>query len=77
MNLKSIVEIIQIVVSVLLIVSVLLQQRGSGLGGLFGGGDEQGEFYHKRRGFETLIFRSTIVLAALLFLSSIAIFLLS
>jgi preprotein translocase subunit SecG len=75
MSIKNIIEIIQIIVSILLVIAVLLQQRGSGLGGIFGGG--QGEFYHKRRGFETLVFRSTIVLAALLFLSSIAIFFLS
>jgi len=75
MSIKNIVEIIQIIVSILLVIAVLLQQRGSGLGGIFGGG--QGDFYHKRRGFETLIFRSTIVLSILLFLSSITIFLLS
>ena len=75
MSIKNIIEIIQIIVSILLVIAVLLQQRGSGLGGIFGGG--QGEFYHKRRGFETLVFRSTIILATLLFLSSIAIFFLS
>ncbi len=51
--------IIQIVVSVLLIVSILLQNRAEGLGSLFGGG---GEIFRTKRGFEKFLYNGTIVL---------------
>lgn len=54
--------IIQIMVPSLLIVLILLQQRGTALGGAFGGG---GESYSKRRGLEKKIFWTTVVLGAL------------
>ncbi|MDD4995864.1 MAG: preprotein translocase subunit SecG [Patescibacteria group bacterium] len=55
----KILNIIQIIISVLLIVSVLLQQRGSGLSSAFGG---SGEGYHTKRGLEKIIFSATIIL---------------
>jgi protein translocase SecG subunit len=55
----STISIIQIIISVLLIVAILLQERSSGLSGVFGGNSE---FYHTRRGLERIIFWSTIVL---------------
>ncbi|MBU4369462.1 preprotein translocase subunit SecG [Patescibacteria group bacterium] len=56
----NLLSIIQMVVAVLLVVCILLQQRGSGLGGLLGGG---GEGYHTKRGLEKTIFTATIILA--------------
>lgn len=55
-----------VVVSLALIVMVLLQSRGAGLGGL-GGGDFGGSGYHVRRGVERLIFNITIGLSVLFF----------
>jgi protein translocase SecG subunit len=55
----KIITIIQIVVSVLLMVSVLLQNRGSGLSAAFGG-DFGG--YYTKRGMEKFLFYSSIVL---------------
>jgi len=55
----SALSIIQIVVSLLLIVAILLQERSSGLSGIFGG---DSDFYHTRRGLEKIVFWSTIVL---------------
>jgi preprotein translocase subunit SecG len=52
----------QIIISIFLIVTVLLQQRGSGLSGVFGG---EGNFYRTKRGFERLLFIATIVLVVL------------
>ena len=52
--------IIQIIISVALVVAVLLQTKGSGLGGIFGG---QGAVYTSRRGVEKTIFNVTIGLA--------------
>ena len=51
-----------IVVAVLLIISILLQQRGSGLGAAFGG---EGNVYMAKRGAEKLIFYASIVLSIL------------
>ena len=53
-------NIIQIAVSVLLIISVLLQQRGAGLGSMFGGQDD---VYRTKRGFEKFLSAATIILA--------------
>lgn len=59
----------QIIVSVLLIVFILLQERTSGLSGLFGG---EGGFYQTRRGLEKIIFWGTIILAILFVALAIA-----
>lgn len=55
-------QISQIIVSLVLITSILLQQRGSGLGSAFGGG---GEFYGTLRGIQRKIFFVTIIFGAL------------
>ncbi len=65
------VQIAQLIVSVLLIVAIILQNRGSGLGGIFGG---EGNIYRTKRGVEKGLFIATIVLAVLFF--AIAIWLL-
>ena len=62
MFMSTIISIIQIILSVLLIAAILLQQRGSGLSGAFGG---QGGVYYQRRGLEKILFWVTIVLSAL------------
>jgi len=56
------VTIAQTILGILLIIAVLLQQRGSGLSGSFGG---DGMTYSTRRGAEKIIFNGTIVLAIL------------
>lgn len=56
--------IAQLVIAILLSVSILIQQQGSGLGGAFG---SDGNSYRSRRGIEKWIFRSTIILAILFF----------
>jgi len=56
--------IIQIIISVALVTAVLLQTKGSGLGGIFGG---QGAVYTSRRGVEKTIFNVTIGLAVAFF----------
>ena len=56
--------IIAIVLSILLVASVLLQQRGSSLGGAFGG-DNFSSAFQKRRGAELFLFKFTIVIAIL------------
>ena len=55
-------NIVLIVVAILLIISILLQQRGSGLGSAFGG---EGNVYMAKRGAEKIIFYASIVLSIL------------
>ncbi len=66
----------EIILSILLIVGIVLQQRGATLGGAFGGDNFASTFY-KRRGAEKFLFNATIVIAVLLMLAAIANFLLA
>ncbi len=61
---RTILPYAQIILSVLLIVAILLQQRGSSIGGAFGG-DNFSAAYHKRRGAELFLFRLSVVVAIL------------
>jgi preprotein translocase subunit SecG len=63
------IQITQIIVSVLLIVVILLQSRGTGLSGVFGGSSN---VFQTKRGIEKTLFMITIVLAVLFFGLSIA-----
>lgn len=55
-----------IVVSVAMVLVIILQSRGAGLGGL-SGGDFGGGGYHVRRGIERLLFNLTIGLSVVFF----------
>lgn len=57
--------IIQIIVAATLITLILLQAKGGGLGGVFGG---EGGMYRTRRGVEKTLFQATIVLSVVFFL---------
>ncbi|OGZ61268.1 MAG: preprotein translocase subunit SecG [Candidatus Spechtbacteria bacterium RIFCSPLOWO2_02_FULL_38_8] len=59
---RTILLVTQIVVSVALVASILLQKRGAGLGGAFGGG---GSTYYQKRGAEKILYYATIVLSFL------------
>jgi preprotein translocase subunit SecG len=59
----------QLIVSIALIFAILLQARGSGLGGTFGG---DSAVYRSRRGIERRLWQFTIVLIALFSLFSLA-----
>jgi preprotein translocase subunit SecG len=69
MNIRLILNIAQIVVSILLIAAVLMQQRGTGLSATFGG---EGNIYRTKRGIEKALFIVTIVLAIIFFAIAIA-----
>jgi preprotein translocase subunit SecG len=66
---RQFLTIFQIAVSLLLILTILLQEKGVGLSAAFGGG---GEFYRSRRGLDKILFVATVVLALLFIGSSIA-----
>ncbi len=63
------------ILSILLVVGIVLQQRGATLGGAFGGDNFASTFY-KRRGAEKFLFNATIVIAVLLVAIAILNFLL-
>jgi protein translocase SecG subunit len=58
----KIINIAEIIVALVLIVSILLQNRGSGLSGTFGG-DFGG--YYTKRGMEKFLFVFSIILSSL------------
>lgn len=62
MNKNLILEVIMIGSAALMILAILLQQRGASLGAGFGG---SGELYTTRRGIDKNLFDATIVLAVL------------
>jgi preprotein translocase subunit SecG len=68
-DVASYLQIVQTIISVCLIVAVLLQVKGQGLGGIFGGSDSG--IYKTRRGAERTLFNLTIVLVVLFFLFSL------
>ncbi|MCA9364259.1 preprotein translocase subunit SecG [Candidatus Kaiserbacteria bacterium] len=61
---RTILPYAQIILSILLVAAILLQQRGSSLGGAFGG-DNWSATYHKRRGAELFLFRFSIFVGIL------------
>ena len=65
----------EITLSILLIVGIVLQQRGATLGGAFGGDNFASTFY-KRRGAEKFLFNATVGIAVILVLAAVANFLL-
>lgn len=69
MAIAGVLPYIQVVLSVLLIASILLQQTGAALGGAFGG-DNFSAGYHTRRGSEKVLFYASILLGTLLAVSA-------
>ncbi|TMB54949.1 MAG: preprotein translocase subunit SecG [Chloroflexi bacterium] len=58
----------QMILAIALIAVILLQQRGTGLGGAFGG---EVTAYRSRRGIERTLFRMTILIAVLFVIFSL------
>ena len=61
---EQIYNIAQLVLSILLIIVILLQQKGSGLSGVFGGSSN---IYSTKRGVDKFLFYGTIVLSIIFF----------
>ncbi|MFH1089854.1 MAG: preprotein translocase subunit SecG [Candidatus Uhrbacteria bacterium] len=66
---ENILNISQAVLALVLIICILLQARGTGLGAAFGG---SGNVYRTKRGVEKKLFQATIVVAILFFGVSLA-----
>ncbi|MCD8561513.1 preprotein translocase subunit SecG [Candidatus Saccharibacteria bacterium] len=69
MSIDAILQIIMIGSGILMIVAILLQQRGATLGAGFG---SSGELYTSRRGVDKNLFEATIVLAVIFVVSILA-----
>lgn len=67
-------KILQLTIAIGLILSILLQNRGGGLSGIFGGGG--GNVFMAKRGLDKILFVSTIVLSVTFFSLALVIILL-
>jgi protein translocase SecG subunit len=67
--LHTILKYSQVIVSIFLSITILIQNRSSGLSSTFGG---QGAITTTKRGAEKVVFRSTIVLAVIFVLLALA-----
>lgn len=65
---QLLLPLIQIIVSILLVASILLQQRGAGLGMAFGG---DSNVFRTKRGVEKGLFYASIGLSILFFVTAI------
>ena len=69
MNIDNILQIVTVVSAVLMILAILLQQRGASLGAGFG---SSGELFTTRRGIDKNLFEVTVILAVIFVLSILA-----
>lgn len=67
---KDALLIAQIILSIIIVISILLQAQGTGLGAAWGGG---GETYHTKRGVEKVVYYLTMVSLVLFTIVSISI----
>ena len=65
---EDVLSVIQIVLAVALVLTILMQVKGGGLGGIFGQADS---VYRTRRGLERRLFQGTIVLVVIFIITSI------
>ena len=60
--------VVQMISGILMIIAILLQQRGSGLGSAFGG---TSNVYRTKRGIEQVLSQFTVVMAFIFILASL------
>jgi len=65
----TLLHVAQIIIALMVIIIIMAQVRGGGLGGIFGGSGESA--FRSRRGVEKTLFRFTIVLVMVFILLSI------
>lgn len=65
---NPVISLIQIILGVLLILVIIIQQKGTGMGSAFGA--DMG-FYRTKRGAEKLLFYATIILSTAFVLSAL------
>lgn len=65
---NKLIIVLQIIFGMLLIILILVQPQGTGLGSAWGG---EGQSYHTKRGAEKIIFGLTVFTAFVFFVLSI------
>ncbi|MCL2444934.1 preprotein translocase subunit SecG [Candidatus Saccharibacteria bacterium] len=66
MEISSVLQVVTVASAVLMVILILLQQRGASLGAGFG---SSGELYTTRRGLDKSLFEVTLVMAVVFVLS--------
>ncbi|MEK7481346.1 MAG: preprotein translocase subunit SecG [Patescibacteria group bacterium] len=66
---KLLLTVLQVVVGITLTAAILLQQKGTGLGTVFGGA---GNVFSTKRGIDKILFRATIFLSVLFFVIALS-----
>lgn len=61
-------NVIQFILASLLVAAILLQQKGTGLSGVFGGSSN---IYSTKRGVDRILYLSTIVISVIFFTLSL------
>jgi preprotein translocase subunit SecG len=69
MNINIILQFITVGSAILMILAILLQQRGASLGAGFG---SSGELFTTRRGLDKNLFEATVILAVIFIFSILA-----
>lgn len=69
MTIDAILQIITVGSAILMVLAILLQQRGATLGAGFG---SSGELYTTRRGLDKNLFEATVILAVVFIFSILA-----
>jgi preprotein translocase subunit SecG len=69
MSIDTILQVITVSSAVLMVLAILLQQRGATLGAGFG---SSGELYTTRRGLDKNLFEFTVIMAVIFILSILA-----
>lgn len=67
----NIIQILQIVVSIVLVAVILIQHKGAGLGAGFGGGGNA-QIVQTKRGVDLFLHRATIVISLVFFALAVA-----
>ena len=67
---QSVLPYAQVILSIVLVAAILMQQRGSSLGGAFGSDNFSGTF-NKRRGGEMFLFKVAVITSILFVLTTL------
>jgi len=65
---KNILLLVNIILSVLIVIFILIQGKGAGLGSAWGGG---GEMFQTRRGVEKIVLWLTVIFIVIFFIVSL------
>lgn len=69
MNIKDALDIVQVILAIVLVILILLQVKGAGFTGMFGG--DSTSVYRTRRGIEKRLFQFTIGISVAFFVISL------